>query len=158
MCPLRGRSPKGTRCLGQAPSGHWQTTTFLCALRSDGLVAPFVLDGPINGQAFTAWIQQALVPELRPGDIVIMDNLASHKVAGVQDAIEAASAEWRYLPPYSPDFNPIEQVFSKFKNALRKTAARTVDALWTAFGRVLDQFAPDEYERYIRHSGYGRSG
>jgi transposase len=158
MTPIRGRSPKGTRCPGSTPYGHWHTTTFLCALRSDGLVAPLVLDGPINGRAFSAWVHQVLVPELRPGDIVVMDNLGSHKVAGIREAIEAAGAELRYLPPYSPDFNPIEQVFAKFKAGLRKTAARTVETLWSAVGTLLDQFQPTEFERYMRHSGYGQSG
>jgi transposase len=158
MTPTRGRSPKGTRCPGSTPYGHWHTTTFLCALRSAGLVAPLVLDGPINGRAFSAWVQQVLVPELRPGDIVVMDNLGSHKVAGVREAIEAAGAQLRYLPPYSPDFNPIEQVFAKFKTGLRKTAARTVETLWSAIGALLDQFQPSEFERYMRHSGYGQSG
>jgi transposase len=158
MTPRRGRSPKGTRCPGAAPYGHWHTTTFVCALRSAGLVAPLVLDGPINGRAFSAWVHQVLVPELRPGDIVVMDNLGSHKVAGIQEVIEAAGAQVRYLPPYSPDFNPIEQVFAKFKTGLRKTAARTVETLWSAVASILDQFQPSEFERYMRHSGYGQSG
>jgi transposase len=158
MTPTRGRSPKGTRCPGRAPHGHWHTTTFICALRNDGLVAPFVLDGPINGRTFSAWVQEVLVRELRPNDIVVMDNLGSHKVAGVREAIEAVGAKLRYLPPYSPDFNPIEQVFAKFKAGLRKTAARTVDTLWSAIGSLLDQFQPAEFERYMRHSGYGHSG
>lgn len=158
MTPTRGRSPKGTRCPGQTPYGHWHTTTFVCALRASGLTAPCVFDGPINGHAFRAWVQQALVPVLRPGDIVVMDNLGSHKVAGIAEAIEAAGAHVRYLPPYSPDFNPIEQVFAKFKTLLRKTAARTKEALWSACGALLDQFQPDECARYICHAGYGRSG
>jgi transposase len=127
-------------------------------LRTQGLVAPLVLDGPINGCAFRAWVEQALAPQLQPGDIVVMDNLASHKVAGIAAAIEAVGAQLRYLPPYSPDYNPIEQVFAKFKTLLRKTAARTMDALWDACGCLLDQFAAVECERYIRHSGYGQSG
>ena len=110
MTPARGRAPRGQRCLGRAPCSHWHTTTFVCALRQAGLSAPCVLDGPINGQAFVAWVEQMLAPELRPGDIVIMDNLGSHKVHGVRQTIEAAGATLRYLPPYSPDFNPIEQV------------------------------------------------
>lgn len=157
MTPARGRSPKGTRCLGQAPYGHWQTTTFICALRAQGLVAPCVLDGPINGEAFRAWVQQALVPVLQPGDLVVMDNLGSHKVAGIADAIAAAGAQLRYLPPYSPDYNPIEQVFAKFKTLLRKTAARTMESLWSACGGLLDQFSATECERYMRHAGYGKS-
>ena len=115
MTPTWGRSPRGERCLGYAPCGHWHTTTFVCALSNEGLLAPLVLDGPINGHAFVVWIEQFLVPELRAGDIVVMDNLSSHKLAGVKSAIEAAGAELRYLPPYSPDFNPIEQVFAKLK-------------------------------------------
>ena len=118
MTPTRGRSPRGRRCRGQAPYGHWHTTTFVCALRQAGLIAPCVLDGPINGTAFVAWVEQMLAPELRPGDIVIMDNLGSHKVSGVQKAIEAAGAQLRYLPAYSPDMNPIEQVFAKLKGAV----------------------------------------
>lgn len=157
MTPTRGRSLKGTRCLGQAPCGHWKTSTFVCALRSAGLVAPLVLDGPINGQAFRAWVQQMLVPELQCGDIVVMDNLSSHKVEGVQKAIESAGAQLRYLPPYSPDLNPIEQVFSKLKTLLRKTAARTVEGLWSAIGTLLDNFAPEECARYIAHAGYSQS-
>lgn len=158
MTPLRGRSAKGSRCIGHAPYGHWQTTTFLCGLRMQGLVAPLVLDGPINGSAFRAWVEQALVPQLQPGDIVVMDNLGSHKVAGIAAAIEAAGGQLRYLPPYSPDYNPIEQVFAKLKTLLRKTAARTMDALWSACGALLDHFPATECERYIRHAGYGRSG
>ncbi|RJG04938.1 IS630 family transposase [Noviherbaspirillum cavernae] len=158
MTPARGRSVKGTRCLGQAPCGHWHTTTFVCALRTGGLVAPCVFDGPINGNAFRTWVQQVLAPVLQPGDIVVMDNLGSHKVVGIAAAIETAGAQVRYLPPYSPDYNPIEQVFAKFKTLLRKTAARTMDTLWCAFGALLDQFNAAECERYICHSGYGKSG
>ena len=158
MTPLRGRSPKGTRCIGYAPYGHWHTTTIVGALCWRGVTAPLVLDGPINGAAFLAWVQKILVPQLRPGDIVVMDNLGSHKVAGVRAAIEAVGAQLRYLPPYSPDLNPIEQVFAKLKTALRRTAARTVEALWAAFGPLLDQFTGAECDRYMRHCGYGQSG
>lgn len=158
MTPTRGRSPKGTRCLGHAPYGHWHTTTFVCALRTCGLVAPLVLDGPMNGEAFRAWVHQALVAVLQPGDIVVMDNVGSHKVAGIAAAIEAAGAQVRYLPPYSPHYNPIEQVFAKFKTLLRKTAARTMEALWSACGSLLDQFTAAECQRYIYHAGYGQSG
>lgn len=157
MTPTRGRSPIGQRCIGQAPYGHWKTTTFVCALRATGLIAPLVLDGPMNGPAFRAWVQQALVPELQPGDIVVLDNLGAHKVAGIAEAIHAAGAQLRYLPPYSPDYNPIEQVFAKLKTLLRKAAKRTVDALWSAMGDLMDCFTPDECARYIRHAGYGRS-
>ncbi len=157
MTPTRGRAPKGVRCRGKAPCGHWKTTTFLCALRTDALLAPMVLDGPINGQAFVTWTRQVLAPELRPGDMVVMDNLACHKVAGVREAIERRGAQLRYLPPYSPDFNPIEQVFSKLKTLLRKEAARTVDALWSSIGTLLDRFTPQECANYIRHAGYSQS-
>lgn len=158
MTPRRGRSPRGQRCRGAAPAGHWRTTTLVCALSSQGLRAPLVLDGALNGAAFVAWTEQFLVPELRPGDIVVMDNLGSHKVAGVQAAIERAGATVKYLPPYSPDYNPIEQVFAKLKAMLRKAQARTVDALWSAIGSLLDCFDPAECERYIRHCGYCQSG
>ena len=157
MTPTRGRSPQGQRCLGHAPHGHWHTSTFICALRMDGLAAPWVLDGPINGQAFRAWVEQALAAELRPGDVVVMDNLSSHKVAGVRQAIEAAGASLRYLPPYSPDFNPIEQVFAKLKTLLRSAAARTMESLWRTIGSLLDRFSPHECASYIRHCGYGSS-
>lgn len=130
----------------------------MCALRSQGLIAPLVLDGPINGDIFRAWVEQFLVPELRPGDIVVMDNLGSHKVAGVAQAIEAAGAQLCYLPPYSPDFNPIEQVFSKFKTLIRRTAARTMEVLWSACGTLLQQFSDGEFLHYIHHAGYGKSG
>lgn len=130
MTPRWGRSPKGERCLGYTPGGHWHTTTFVCTLSSEGLLAPLVLDGPINGDAFVAWVQQFLVPQLRQDDIVVMDNLSSHKVAGVQQAIDKAGARLRYLPPYSPDLNPIELVFAKLKGLLRSTqATHTRDAL-----------------------------
>jgi transposase len=158
MTPTHGRSPRGQRCLGHAPHGHWHTTTFVCALRTDGLSAPLVLDGAINGAAFLAWVEQALVPELRAGDTVVMDNLGSHKVSGVRQAIEATGAKLRYLPPYSPDMNPIEQVFAKLKTLLRRTAARTMESLWRTIGSLLDSFPADECARYIRHCGYGSSG
>lgn len=158
MTPTWGRSPKGERCLGHTPGGHWHTTTFVCALSSEGLLAPLVLDGPINGDAFLAWVEQFLVPHLRAGDIVVMDNLSSHKVAGVKPAIEDAGATLRYLPPYSPDLNPIEQVFAKLKSLLRSTQARTLETLWDAIGSLLERFSPEECGRYIRHCGYYQSG
>ena len=158
MTPTRGRSIKGQRCLGHAPGGHWNTTTFVCALSTQGLLAPLVLDGPINGSAFRAWVEQFLAPALASGDIVVMDNLSSHKVTGVREAIEAAGATLRYLPPYSPDYNPIEQVFSKLKTLLRKAQARTLETLWTVIGSLLDQFSNSECENYIRHCGYCQSG
>ena len=136
------------------PHGHWRTTTFLAALRLDGLTAPCVFDRPINGASFRALIEQALVPTLRPGDVVVMDNLGAHKVEGVRAAIEAAGASLAYLPPYSPDLNPIEQAFAKLKTLLRKAQARSVDALWTTIGSLLDAFQPDECANYITNSGY----
>lgn len=156
--PTRDRSAIGKRCLGGAPYGHWKTTRFVCALRTTGLVAPLVLDGPINGPAFQTWVEQMLAPELRPGDIVVLDNLGSHKVTGLAEAVQATGAQLRYLPPYSPDYNPIEQVFAKLKTLLRKAARRTVNTLWTTIGDLLDRFPRDECERYIRHTSYGQSG
>lgn len=155
MAPRYGRGPRGQRVPGAAPFGHWKTTTFLAGLRHDQITAPCVFDGPINGQRFLAWIEQALVPTLESGDIVVMDNLSAHKVAGVRQAIEAKGAKIAYLPPYSPDLNPIEQLFAKLKHLLRKTKARTVDALWKAIGQLLDQFDPDECKNYLANSGYG---
>lgn len=158
MTPTYGRSPQGERCLGQVPFTPRSTSTLVCALQTQGLIAPMVFDGPINGTAFVAWIEQCLAPELKPGDIVVMDNLGSHKVCGVRQAIEGRGAQVRYLPPYSPDLNPIEQVFSRLKTSLRTAAARTCDALCSAIGTLLDSFTPAECEHYIRHCGYGRSG
>lgn len=157
MTRRHGRALRGERLVAAVPHGHWQTTTFIGALRSGGLTAPAVIDGAINGDIFLAYIRQMLVPTLKPGDIVVMDNLSSHKVAGVREAIEAVGAELRYLPPYSPDLNPIEQVFAKLKALLRKIAARSVEALWTAIGQLLGHFAPDECANYFRNSGYVRS-
>jgi transposase len=154
MCRLYGRSPVGQRLDGTAPYGHWQTTTFLAGLRHDGITAPLVLDGPINGEIFLAYVEQFLVPTLRPGDIVILDNLASHKVAGVAEAIAAAGATVRYLPPYSPDLNPIEQLFAKIKALLRKAAARTRDALWHAVALALQCVSSQECANYFANSGY----
>ncbi len=155
MTPRYGRAPKGERLIASVPHGHWKTTTFLAALRHDELTAPAVFDGPINGQSFLAWVEQGLVPTLRQGDIVVMDNLSSHKVAGVRAAIESVGASVLYLPPYSPDLNPIEQVFSKLKIRLRSVAARTVDVLWDAIGSLLDSFSPAECSNYLANSGYG---
>jgi transposase len=132
-----GRARRGQRLVAAVPHGHWKTTTFIGALTADGLTAPAVIDGAVNGEIFLAYVEQVLVPTLAPGKIVVMDNLSSHKVAGVREAIEAASAELRYLPPYSPDLNPIEQVFAKLKAILRKIAARSVEALWTAIGQLV---------------------
>ena len=155
MTPRYGRCEKGKRLIAHAPFGHWKTTTFLAGLRCDGITAPCVFDGPINGEKFLAYVEQVLTPTLSPGDIVIMDNLSSHKVAGVRQAIEAAGASQRFLPAYSPDFDPIEQVFAKLKNALRKMARRTVDALWDAIGIALNDFPPDECFNYLKNAGYG---
>lgn len=153
-----GRAAVGQRLVAKVPHGHWKTTTFLAALRQEALTAPLVVDGPIDGAIFLAWVQQQLVPTLRPGDLVVMDNLACHKVAGVQAAIEAVGAHVAYLPPYSPDFNPIEQVFAKLKQLLRGLAERTVAGLWSALGRLVDAFGPDECPNYFRHCGYANTG
>ena len=150
-----GRSPRGERCLGAVPHGHWKTSTFLAALRQDRLGAPCVIDGAINGETFRAWVEQFLVPTLRPGDIVVMDNLASHKVIGVRQAIEAAGASLLYLPPYSPDLNPIEQLFAKIKALLRKAAARTLDALIDAVADAIRQCRPRECANFLLNAGYG---
>ncbi len=154
MARSHGRAPRGQRLRMSVPHGHWKTTTFVAGLRLSGMVAPMVLDGPINGEAFEAYVSQFLVPELRPGDIVIMDNLGSHKGRAVRDAIQAAGARLLFLPPYSPDFNPIEKAFSKLKALLRKAAERTVDGLWDAIGRFLDAFTPQECANYFAAAGY----
>src|SRR3712207_1587998 len=154
MTRLYGWAPKGERLVDAAPYGHWKTTTFVAGLRAGGGIAPFVLDGPMTGEAFRAYVEQVLAPELEPGDAVVMDNLSPHKVAGVKEAIQAAGASVLYLPSYSPDFNPIEQLFAKFKSLLRKAAARTQDALWETIGTSLDAFTPAECHNYIVNSGY----
>ena len=147
-------APRGQRLVTSVPWGHWKTTTFLAALRVDQITAPCVFDGPIDGASFRAYVEQRLVPTLRPGDIVVMDNLASHKVAGIKRAIEAAGAELRYLPPYSPDLNPIEQFFAKLKALLRKAAAKTLDALIAAIAHALTRVRPQECENYLANLGY----
>jgi len=154
MTRTRGRSPRGQRCVASVPHGHWQTTTFIAGLRVGAITAPMVLDGPLDGEAFLLYVQEFLCPTLTPGDLVIADNLPSHKVAGVKEAIEATGASLRYLPPYSPDLNPIEKFFSKFKALLRKAAPRTLDALWTQIGKLLDAVTPDECANYFTASGY----
>jgi transposase len=154
MARLRGRAPRGQRLRAAVPHGHWKTTTFVAGLRQDGIVAPFVLDGPINRDAFEAYVARVLVPDLRPGDLVIMDNLSSHKGPRVREMIEAAGASLRYLPPYSPDFNPIENAFAKLKTLLRKAAERTVGALWARIGILLDAFTPVECANYFAAAGY----
>jgi transposase len=157
MARPRGRAPRGQRLRAAIPHGHWKTTTFVAGLRLDGIVAPFVLDGPINQHAFETYVARVLVPELRPGDLVIMDNLSSHKGLRVRELIEAAGASVRYLPPYSPDFNPIENAFAKLKALLRKAAERTVTALWDRIGLVIDAFTPVECANYFAAAGYDAS-
>jgi len=149
-----GRAPRGQRLVASVPHGHWKTSTFLAALRHDAITAPCVIDGPINGATFQAYVEQFLVPTLVAGDVVVMDNLGSHKGAAVRTAIEAVGAHLLYLPPYSPDLNPIEQVFAKLKALLRKTAARSIDTLWDAVGLLLQRFQPDECANYFANAGY----
>jgi transposase len=154
MARLRGRAKRGERCRAPVPHGHWQTTTVTGALRWHGMTAPMVLDGPMNGNAFLAYVEQVLAPTLRPGDVVIMDNLPAHKRSGVRVTIEAAGATLRYLPPYSPDFNPIENAFAKLKALLRKVATRTLDDLWNAIRDALPQFTAAECANYFTAAGY----
>ena len=154
MARARGRRASGVRLTMPVPHGHWKTTTLVLALRADGLTAPTVVDGAINGELFEAYARQQLAPTLRPGDVVVMDNLAVHKRAGVRAVIEGAAARLEYLPPYSPDLNPIEPVFAKLKALLRKAQERTVEGLWRLLGRLLDEFAPEECRNYLRHYGY----
>lgn len=154
MARLRGRAPRGERCRAGVPHGHWKTTTFTGALRLTGMTAPFVDDGAMNGNVFLAYVEQVLVPSLSEGDIVVMDNLPAHKAVGVSEAIEAAGANLLYLPPYSPDFNPIENAFAKLKALLRAKAERTIDALWDAVGPLLDLFTPAECANYFKAAGY----
>ena len=154
MARLHGRCPKGERLFASIPHGHWRTTTFVAGLRLGGLDAPLVIDGPMNGEAFLAYVVRVLVPGLRSGDVVVMDNLRCHKSPPVRDAIQAAGAELRFLPPYSPDFNPIEMAFAKIKALLRKAAARTRDALWDEVGRIIERFTPHECANYFTAAGY----
>jgi transposase len=155
MTRTYGRSPKGQRLVCGVPHSHWKTTTFVAALRSDGMAAPMVIDGAMTGDLFVAYVEQILVPTLRPGDVVILDNLVCHKRAGARAAIEAAGCTLKFLPPYSPDLNPIELAFSKLKGMLRSAGKRTMDGLWDFLGKSLDAFAPNECRRYFRHDGYG---
>jgi transposase len=158
MTRLYGRAPCGKRLVDAVPHGHWKTSTFIAALRCDGLVAPAVFNGAINGELFLAYVEQVLVPTLRKGDVVIMDNLGSHKVAGVRQAIEAAGASLMFIPPYSPDLNPIEMAFAKLKALLRAKKLRTVEGLWNALGNLVDCFAPEECANFFfRHAGYFQS-
>lgn len=154
MTRSHGRCRKGERLRAKAPHGHWKTLTFLAALRHDRIDAPAVLDGPINAESFAAYVEQLLVPTLRPGDLVILDNLGSHKCEAARKAIRAAGARMFFLPPYSPDLNPIEQVFAKLKTLLKKAAERTVEATWRRIGSLLKTFSPKECANYFRNSGY----
>ncbi len=154
MVRTHARAPKGQRALARQPFGHWKTTTFTAALRQDGLTAPFVLDGPMNREAFLVYVDRILGPTLQPGDIVVMDNLPAHKGDQVRALIQARGARLMYLPPYSPDLNPIELAFAKLKALLRKAAERTVPALWDRIGVILDDFTPQECSNYFRHDGY----
>ena len=154
MTRLAGWGPRRERLVDAAPAGHWNTTTFVAGLRHEGLMAPCVLDGAMTGAVFRASVEQMLAPALAPGDVVVLDNLRAHKVAGVEEAIRAVGASLLYLPPYSPDLNPIEQLFAKLKALLRKAAARTRDELWTAIGALLDTITATECRNYILNSGY----
>ena len=154
MTPTHGRCRRGQRLVARVPFGHWKTSTFLAALRWDGMTAPAVFDGPINGRSFTAYVEQILAPSLRPGDIVVLDNLGSHKGKAARQAVELVGAQLRFLPPYSPDLNPIEQVFAKLKTLLRRAAPRNRQALWQRIGSLLDRFTPAECQNYIRNAGY----
>lgn len=154
MIRLYGRAPVGERLVAKVPHGHWKTLTLVAALRVDGVTAPYVIDGAMDGPAFLAYVEQVLAPTLRTRDIVFMDNVRTHKVAGVREAIEAVGAELRYLPAYSPDLNPIENLYAKLKSDLRKGGARTVDALLRLVGRSLTAIAPSECAGYFRHAGY----
>lgn len=154
MARVRGRSPRGERCRAAVPHGHWKTTTLVAGLRLEGITAPGVIDGAMDGELFALYAEYFLAPTLRPGDIVILDNLPAHKVTAARAAIEAVGATLLFLPPYSPDFNPIEQAFAKIKAILRKAAARTVEALETAITAALEAFTPDECANYFENSGY----
>lgn len=154
MARLRGRATRGERCRAGVPHGHWKTTTFTGALRLTGMTAPFVYDGAMNGNVFRAYVEQVLVPTLAPGDIVVMDNLSAHKAAGIRDAIGAAGATLMFLPPYSPDFNPIENAFAKLKALLRAKAERTIAALWNTVGSLIKLFTPAECANYFKAAGY----
>lgn len=154
MAPLRGWAPRGRRLEAKVPHGHWKTMTFLAALRHDRIDAPWVLEGPINGESFRIYVEKVLVPCLKPDDIVVMDNLGSHKSKAVRKAIREADARLFFLPKYSPDLNPIEQVFAKLKHRLRNDNARTVDTICSAIGQSLDAFTPQECQNYFKKAGY----
>ena len=157
MTRLYGRAPRHQRVVEAVPHGHWKTSTFIGALRCDGISAAGVVDGAINGELFLAWVEQVLVPTLRKGDTVIMDNLGSHKIKGVREAIEAAGASLLFIPPYSPDLNPIEMAFAKLKALLRAKKLRTIEALWKALGSIADCFTVEECTNFLRHAGYFHS-
>jgi len=157
MAPIRGWGIKGQRLIASVPRGHWKTITFLAALRSDRIVAPCVFDGPINGESFQLYVEQLLVPSLKPGDIVIMDNLGSHKGNAVRAAIKGAGARLLFLPPYSPDLNPIEQVFAQLKHLMRRAAERTLEAAWQTIGSLLKLFTKEECANYLVNAGYASS-
>jgi transposase len=154
MARRYGRSLAQRRLVAAVPHGHWRTTTFVAGLRQSGIVAPLVLDGPMTGPAFRAYVEQFLAPSLAPGDVVVLDNLAAHRVDGIRQAIAAVGASILYLPPYSPDLNPIEQLFAKLKALLRRAAARTTNELWSTIGRLLDACPPAECANYLSHCGY----
>ncbi len=157
MTRLRGRAPIGERLIGKTPHGHWKITTFVAALRCDAITAPMVIDRAMTGAIFLAYVAKFLLPTLRKGDIVVIDNLPAHKVAGVAEAIESVGAKLLYLPPYSPDLNPIEQMFAKLKALLRKAKERTIDDLWARIGKLLAEFSAEECANYFAHAGYGSS-
>lgn len=154
MTRTHGRARRGQRLLAKVPHGRWTTLTFIAALRCDAITAPFVLDGPINGEWFLAWVEQMLIPTLSPGDVVVLDNLGSHKGKAVRKALRRAGVHLLFLPPYSPDLNPIEQVFAKLKTLLRKADERTVEGTWLRIGALLDCFSPQECSNYLKHAGY----
>ena len=154
MTRTHGRALKGQRLIGKVPHGRWTTMTFIAALRCDRIEAPLVIDGPINGAWFKTWVDKALIPTLAPGDVVILDNLSSHKAKAVRKALRTAGAHLIFLPPYSPDLNPIEQVFAKLKTLLRKADARTIEDTWRRIGELLDSFSATECSNYLRHAGY----
>ena len=154
MTQFYGRAPQGKRLVDKVPHGHWKTTTFICGLRYDGVTAPFVLDGPMDGPHFLAYVEQILAPTLKKGQIVFLDNVSTHKVDGVEEAIEARGARAVFLPAYSPDLNPIEQLFARLKSFLRKMKARTVEKLWSAIASFLKEVSEDECTAYLANSGY----
>jgi len=158
MVRLRGRSGRGQRLFAKTPHGHWKTSTFIAALRHNPLTAPFTIDGAVNGEVFLTYIQRVLAPTLKKGDMVIMDNLGSNKIPGVYEALRNVGATLLFVPPYSPDLNPIEMAFSKIKTILRKKAHRTVEALWRELGGIAKCFSATECRNYLRHAGYGESG